>query len=831
MSNLLLVAPMAGWVAPLDEVPDPVFSERILGDGVAIDPTAATVHAPCDGVIASCAQHALTIRAENGAEILIHIGLETVALHGQGFLVHVGEGRRVKTGEALITFDLDFVASRAKSLISPIVLTNGDAFTIARRNADRETDAGEFLMEIVAVGSRASAGIQGSENAQREAVVMLAHGIHARPAALLANAAKRFSSEISLSLRERRVNARSVAALMSLGVRHGDRILIAARGPDAEAAAADLARLIESGLGETPARTASPPAAVEAQERPKKSDGGGIRGVCASPGVALGTIVHFRPATIDVAENGSGIAAETSALDSAVAQVRLRLETAAAHGDRAHRDILGAHVAMLDDPEILDAARAEIRNGKSAGYALRSALRTFVAALAQSDDALMRERAQDLLDLERQVLTQLGGGAEAPQRLPDNAVVVAEDLLPSQLLGLEAGKVAGLCLAGGGPTSHVAILAAGMNLPALVGAGAEVLSIPEGATVVLDADAGLLQVDPNEATAAKARAEIASRRWRRERALAASRDECRTADGVRIEVFANLGAGAGEAEAAVEAGAEGCGLLRTEFLFVDRATPPSEDEQAAAYQAISTALKGRALVIRTFDIGGDKPVAYLPLPPEENPALGLRGIRAALWRPELLRAQLAAILRVDGACRILLPMITSVSEIRTVRALLTELAGQRKLRTSIPLGVMIETPASAVMAGDMAEEADFLSIGSNDLTQYTLAMDRTHPQLAAQIDALHPAVLRLIATTAEAAQSKGRQAALCGGLAADPLAAPILIGLGIEELSVPSATIPVLKSTIREFSMAQCRAMAKEALSLSSAEDIRAMASREGKTR
>jgi multiphosphoryl transfer protein len=826
VSNLLLVAPMAGWVAPLDEVPDPVFSERILGDGLAIDPTAATVHAPCDGVIASCAKHALTIRAENGAEILIHVGLETVALHGQGFLAHMGEGRKVKTGEALITFDLDFVASRAKSLISPIVLTNGDAFTITRRSADRETGAGEFLMEIAAAGPGATVGMRGSETAQREAVVMLAHGIHARPAAVLANAAKRFSSEISLLLRERQVNARSVAALMSLGVRHGDRVRVEARGADAQQATADLARLIESGLGETAARTVAPPGPVELPRQKKSDERGVIRGICASPGIALGNLVHFRPAAIDVAEHGAGIAAETAALDEAIAQVRARLEMAAAHGDRSHRDILGAHVALLDDPEILDAARAEIRSGKSAGYAFRSALRTFVAALAESGDALMRERAQDLRDLERQVLMQLGGEAEAPQQLPDNAIVAAEDLLPSQLLSLEAGKIAGLCLAGGGPTSHVAILAAGMNLPTIVGAGPDVLDVPEGATVVLDADAGSLQIAPDEATVAKARAQIASRRQRIEWALASSRDECRTADGVRIEVFANLGPGAGEAEAAVAAGAEGCGLLRTEFLFVDRATPPDEDEQAAAYQAISTALQGRPLVIRTFDIGGDKPVAYLPLPAEGNPALGLRGIRAALWRPHLLLAQLAAILRVEGDCRILLPMIASLSEIRAVRAMLTELAERRNLRSSIPLGVMIETPASALIAGDMAEEADFLSIGSNDLTQYTLAMDRTHPQLAAQIDALHPAVLRLIAKTAEAAQSKRKQAALCGGLAADPLAAPILIGFGIEELSVPPAAIPVLKSTIREFSMAQCRALAEEVLRQNSAEGVRAIVQR-----
>ncbi len=263
-------------------------------------------------------------------------------------------------------------------------------------------------------------------------------------------------------------------------------------------------------------------------------------------------------------------------------------------------------------------------------------------------------------------------------------------------------------------------------------------------------------------------------------------------------MFANLGAGADEAHAAVRAGAEGCGLLRTEFLFLDRETPPTEDEQLVAYQGIADALEGRPFIIRTFDIGGDKPVPYLPFPPEENPALGLRGIRAGLWRADLLRTQLAAILRIKpaGQARVMLPMIASLSELRAVRAMLESLQREHDVATGMALGIMVETPASALLADQFAKEADFISVGTNDLTQYVLAMDRQNAQLAAQIDAFHPAVLRLIAQAAKGAHANGKPAGMCGGLAADPLAAALLIGMGIDELSVPPSAIPGLEGWV-----------------------------------
>jgi phosphoenolpyruvate-protein kinase (PTS system EI component) len=294
---------------------------------------------------------------------------------------------------------------------------------------------------------------------------------------------------------------------------------------------------------------------------------------------------------------------------------------------------------------------------------------------------------------------------------------------------------------------------------------------------------------------------------------------------VRIEVLANVGSVA-EAQAAVRNGAEGCGLLRTEFLFLDRLTPPSEAEQTAQYQQIADALGERPLTIRTLDAGGDKPIAYLPMPREDNPALGLRGIRTGLAWPQLLRTQLRAVLGVRGSarCRLLLPMITDVEEIEAVRRVLEEVRGELGRSESIALGVMIETPASALLAERIAVVADFLSIGTNDLTQYTLAMDRGNPQLAARLDALHPAVLHLIARAAEGARVNGRHAAVCGGLASELVAAPLLVGLGVNELSAVPAVIPQLKARIGSVSLSDCRALAEEALKLPTAAAVRALA-------
>jgi phosphocarrier protein FPr/phosphocarrier protein len=506
--------------------------------------------------------------------------------------------------------------------------------------------------------------------------------------------------------------------------------------------------------------------------------------------------------------------------------VRARLERRAHSSEGAPpaaREIAAAHLELLEDPELLSGSRALIAQGKSAGFAWRQVIRAQARALGALDDARLRERVDDLLDLESQVLLSLAGlnASPAPQ-LPAGAIIIARDLLPSQLLGFEGGRVAGVCLAQGGATSHASILAAAMGIPALVALGPGILAVPDGAALVLDADNARVEIDPGAARLAQARELLGTRRAREVSEQAAAQQPCHTADGVRIEILANVGSLA-EAEAAVRNGAEGCGLLRTEFLFLERQSPPTEAEQTLAYTRIATALGARPLTIRTLDAGGDKPIPYLPLPAEDNPALGLRGVRTSLAYPQLLRSQLRAVLATEGPgeIRLLLPMITEVADVQAVRAVLEELAGERARAAPLKLGVMIETPASAVLAAQLAAVADFLSIGTNDLTQYTLAMDRAHPQLAARLDALHPAVLALIGQAAQAARDRGRHAAVCGGLASEVLAAPLLVGLGVQELSAVPAVIPKLKARIARVSSEACRTLAQQALRQESAAAVR----------
>jgi len=819
---LILDAPFAGWAAPLDEAPDPVFARRMLGDGVALDPTSETLHAPCDGVVAALpkSRHAVTIRADNGAEILVHVGLETVALAGEGFEAHVTEGQRVRRGDRLLSFDLDLLAQRAKSLITPIVIANGDGFEIVSRVTGRELAQGEPLLTLRPLAGQVAVAA-GGEVVEAQVTVALPHGLHARPAARLAAGLAAYRAEIELGVGERRANLRSAVSVMALGAAHGQVLAVTARGPDALAAVAALAELMEALAREEaaePAHVASTAPTPAASAEP-----GVLAGVTAAPGLAIGVAVRLTPPEPTVRETAASPPEEAAALAAAIAEVDARL-AAQAGGDPRRAGILAAHRALLADPELRAAADRGVAEGRSAGVAWRGAVRPLADSLRALADPRLAERADDLVDLERQVLTVLSGEALAAPILPRGAIVIADELLPSELIALERASVAGFCTARGGATSHVAILAAAMGAPALAAMGVELLKVADGTPVILDADAGTLRVAPDRAALEAAQSALARREARRADQRRAASEPARLADGTRVDVFANLGA-ASEAAGALEQGAEGCGLFRTEFLYLDRKDAPSEDEQAAAYQAAALALDGRPLVIRTLDAGGDKPLAFAQAPHEANPALGLRGLRASLATPGLLRTQLRAILRVQapGERRILLPMVADLSDLRAARAVLDEVRAELSA-PAIPLGVMIETPASALLADQLAAEADFLSIGTNDLTQYVLAVDREHPDLAHRLDGLHPAVLRLVAQAAAAAEAAGRPASVCGGLASDPLAAPILVGLGVRGLSAAPAAVPAVKARLRAVTLDACRAAARAALALSSAEGVRALA-------
>jgi len=811
MSKVTLHAPMAGWASALDAVPDPVFAERMMGEGLAIDPLDGVVRAPCDATVIAVAPtgHSVTLRLANGAELLIHIGLETVALAGAGFAAKVRDNDRVALGQPLIAVDLDAVATHAKSLITPITVAS-EGFTVTVSTLDRRVEAGDVIAEIAALDVSGPANAVGEDTAHCTIQVPLANGIHARPAARIVAALKPLAAEVSIAAHGKPANARSIVALLAAGIRHGDEIAIAARGPDARAAVAAVATLIESGMGEE----AHAPAVAAVAE---VAADGILHGVRAAPGLAIGPAFRFMVGDIAVAEQGQGVAQESGAL----AQARMAFASAAGEDSSG---IAAAHQALAEDPELIAEAGRLIAGGKSAAFAWRAATRAHAEAIRATGDALLIERIADLKDIERQIIAALTGETAATPRVPEGAVLIADELLPSQFLALDAARIAGIATAFGGPTSHVAILAASAGVPMLVALGPEVLEVTDGARVILDADAGTLDSKPDAEALDAAQQRASAQRARAAAETAAAAENCRMADGTRIEVFANL-AGADEAARAVSLGAEGCGLLRSEFLFLDRDAAPDEDEQAAAYRAVAEGLEGRPLIVRTLDIGGDKPVPYLPFPHEENPALGARGIRFSLARRDLFKVQLRAILRGVRAaqCRIMLPMVVDTTELAVARALLDEVRAELGVDAAVPLGIMVETPSAALLAESLARDADFLSVGSNDLTQYALAADRGNPAVAALIDALHPAVLRLIALASEGAAKHGRWLGVCGGVASDPAAAPILIGLGVTELSATPATIPALKAKVRTLTMDQCRALAIRALGCGTAAEVRAL--------
>ena len=820
-TSCLLTAPVAGWALPLVDVPDAVFAGGMLGDGVAIDPTGNELCAPCDGELLSIAptRHAVTLRANNGAELLLHVGIDTVTLKGEGFEAHSAAGNRVRAGDLLVRFDLDTIARRAPSLVTPLIVTNGERFEIVRRQLGQAIEAGDFLMELRPVAVARSDERAPPRNAvTRRLRVTLAHGLHARPAALVAQRVRDFDAEVLVLAHGRTASAKSAVSLMSLGLRCDDAFVLEAAGADARAALDALEPLLghseSAGSVATTPGTGTPPPA-----------GAKLPGVVAARGFALGVAASIVRRERQVSESGAGVAQESADLVRALASVRASLAAQAEGVNGPRQEIVAAHLEFLDDPVLAAAAAASIGRGCSAGYAWRSAIRSSTDALRDLEDPRLAERVDDLLDLESQVLAALAGDSpDATLALPDRAIVLADQLLPSQLFALEAAKLAGIGTVRGGATSHVAILAAAMGKPMLVGLGTELLRIERGTPLLLDAESGVLQVDPPPADLASAERALGRRHEREAAEYEAARRECATADGRRIEVFANLGSAA-EATDAIARGAEGCGLLRTEFLFLGRRTAPDAAFQAAEYQRVVDAFAGRPVVIRSLDAGDDKSLSYLAMPREHNPALGLRGVRMSFLQPELLRAQLEAVLSVRPLthCRLMLPMVNEPAEILRVRALIDDLAARSGITARPALGAMIETPSAAVIADRICEVADFVSIGTNDLTQYTLAMDRRHPDLAVQLDGLHPAVLRLIAATVAAAVAQSRPVSVCGSLAGDPIAVPVLLGLGVQELSVVPGAIPQIKALIRTYTLGECRKLAERALSFSSAAEVRAL--------
>jgi phosphocarrier protein FPr len=822
-------------MVPITDVPDPTFSQKMVGDGIAIDPMSEVLKAPCGGLVSQLhsSRHALTVRTPDGIEVLMHIGLDTVLLKGEGFTAKVKEGDTVRKGDELIAFDSSVLAHKAKSLLTLMVVTNSEKVSEFKPSEGMAESPDTLVLDLVlkkdAEPEKAAAPKAEIETLESEPLVIPnPAGIHARPAAVLANNAKRFSSELTLSKEGKTANAKSVVAVMGLETKQHDRVILKAVGTDARAALEAIAPLIRAGLGdnvhEKPPEPA--PAPVKA-EKPRSGDPNLLLGVCASPGLATGPVFQLRQAEIETEEEGRGPEVERKALLDAIGGAKEELktlqDTLRKRADTEKAAIFAAHGELLEDPELGVVAEDLIKEGKSAAFAWRTSYERQAEALSKLDNRLLAGRANDIRDIGRRVLSRIVGEKAVKASFPKGSVLVAEDLTPSDTAGLDKNEVGGFCTTGGSSTSHAAILARAMTIPAIAAIEERALEIPDGTPAILYGDKGRLRLNPPADEIARVTDALNKAGEARKKELSEAALPAVTTDGRGIKVVANSGS-ATDAEEVPGLGGEGVGLLRSEFLFLRRTDPPSEEEQAAVYAAIAKILgPDRDLVVRTLDVGGDKPLAYLPMPAELNPFLGVRGIRLTLANTELFRAQLRAILGAAGFSRlhVMFPMVSSADEFREGKRILEEEKEKLGVTAPVKVGMMVEVPSAAVLADALAKEADFFSVGTNDLTQYTLAMDRGHPQLAKKADAVHPAVLKLISETVKGARAHGRWAGVCGGVAGDIQALPVLVGLGVDELSVSAAVMPSVKAAVRREDYAECRKLAEKALGMSTAAEVR----------
>jgi phosphoenolpyruvate-protein phosphotransferase len=561
-----------------------------------------------------------------------------------------------------------------------------------------------------------------------------------------------------------------------------------------------------------------------------------LHGIAASRGIAIGPVFQFHKAEVcferclvpDPAAEWDRFQTAIETASQQIAEIKGRAE-AECRAEEA--TIFDAHMLMLEDPELLEAVQIKIEDGCiNAESALSDAAETYVELLESLDDEYFRARAADVRDVTERVLYALLNLTDSPAAdLSNPSIILARDLTPSDTVLLDKSLVLGFCTAEGGATSHTAILARGLGIPAVVGIGASVLEVKDGAPSVLDGTDGLLLVDPDEAIVAAYRGQQAATATVLARAREQSGEPAITRDGHQVEIVANIGNVEG-ARTALDAGAEGIGLLRTEFLYLERTAWPDEEEQYRAYRAIVDVFGHQPVILRTLDIGGDKELPYLSLPQEANPFLGVRAIRLCLAKPELFRPQLRAALRAGAGrnLKLMFPMVATVAEVQAARALLEEcraelLAQGQPVAEDMEVGIMIEIPAAALMADRLAAEVDFFSIGTNDLVQYTLAVDRTNAQVASLATGFQPAVLRLVRDVIAAAHAQGKWVGLCGELAGEPLALPILLGLGLDEFSMNPPAIPLAKQIVRDLTLDTACEVAQAVLELDSPDEIRTL--------
>ena len=666
----------------------------------------------------------------------------------------------------------------------------------------------------------------------------LPNGVHARPASALEGVARRFASRITI-VNERTVesaNAKSVLGIVGLDIRLNDRCTIACDGPDEREAAAAVTRFLEADLARCDDALPFAPAPPDELPLPpllRRANAALLRGTCVVPGIGCGRVVRLgAPAIPDalIRERVTDPDAEAARLEAGLRALdELYDEQLAAGGTGIAAAVLGAHHALARDPALREYLIAAVRgnNGSAAG-AIAAAEAHFSAILAASESLLLRERGLDVSDVCGELFHVIYGGDERGERtrLTADSVCIANNLTPGELLSLDRRFLKGLVLAHSPSTSHTIVLARSFGIPTLTGVAGLGDPMLDGSEVVVDADLGVLVTTSSAAVRRYYEMEEARLAARRQRLKRGAGGRATTRDGTVIEIGANI-ATAAEAQPAFEVGADGIGLFRTEMLFLNRDEAPGEDEQFEEYRRALTAAPGKVVIIRTLDVGGDKPISYLRLPTEENPFLGYRAVRMYPEFHTLVRSQMRALVRASafGQLKVMVPMISRLDEVLWVKGLIAE--EQSRCTTSgiafdagMQVGAMIEIPSMAFDLDPFCRELDFFSVGTNDLLQYFLAVDRGSDRIARLYDPMTPAFLRLLKKIADDAHAAGRWIGVCGELGGQARALPLLVGMGFDELSMAAPGIAAAKTDVRSLAAASCRELLGQAMACTSGTEV-----------
>lgn len=795
------------------------LAAQMVGDDVSLA-VAAGIDDPVNPLGTDTMQVYQAIESVYSADgVVVLMDLGSALLSAEMALEFLSEEQR----EKIHLCEAPFVEGAIAATISA---ASGNSITQVIADAQGALTAKATQLGINEATNNQQAQDNNSHTAQIQITVTNRLGLHARPAAKFVTTAAKFQAQIEVRNITRNTNfvrADSINQVATLGVRQGHEIAIAATGVDTEAALVALQELVASNFGEDDSDLV--PIGIDASEN---SVAGELIGIPASIGVAIAPIFQYRPITVRVEEYiVEDTATEWQRLQRAIQTATQDLQALQTTqlGDEA--EIFSAQLLVLQDPALLEPVHQRIfTHHQNAEFAWKSTIDELANNFYILDDAYLQERASDLIDVEQRVLRSLSGMTSSTIELTQPSILVTTDLTPSDTAQLDTTKVLGICTTRGSATSHTAILARTLNIPAVVGISATILNLTNGTLLAIDGASGKVWLEPDTKTITTLQAK---RHVSQQQAPMIAHQPAMTRDGKCISIMANIGSVA-DAKTAIKNGADGVGLLRTEFLYLNRTTAPTEEEQFKVYQAIAQVLERRPFIIRTLDVGGDKPLPYVKLQPESNPFLGKRGIRFCLDNQDIFKTQLRAILRASHKhqIKIMFPMIATVQEVQAAKAIFMEVQTEMQ-QANIPfdatmqVGIMVEIPSAVAIADQLATEVDFFSIGTNDLSQYVMAADRTNPDVAMLADALHPSVLRTIAQTIKAAHQAGIWVGLCGELAADSIATPILVGLGLDELSLNSQAIPTTKHTITELKRSESEAIAQTALTLNSPQGVRTL--------